>query len=196
MPRANQRGFTIVELTVSLVLVLLLVLGMAGVLIQSAQMNRARQMAVEIQSTARNCMSQVTQTLRTAGWDPLEVGFSPVVLDADPSDSVSYIEVFADLDSDGSTDGSGEQVLIRHVQDRIEWRRSSDTSLPFETLGVYVSNDSDGDGTIEPMFSPDSVTDPSRVVVTITVESPAPDPRSGEFLRYTLSNEVVLRRVL
>ena len=46
------------------------------------------------------------------------------------------------------------------------------------------------------MFQPDDPVDPEVVVVQITACSPAPDLRTGEYRRYTLTNEVALRKKL
>ena len=61
-----------------------------------------QQMTVEVQGNARNCVSMIVQELRSAGWNPLNAGGIPaVVTDQDLSDSISEIEIFADLDEDG-----------------------------------------------------------------------------------------------
>ena len=132
--------------------------------------------------------------LRTAGWDPMSAGIPVVQLDTDLGDDISEIETFADLDADGDTDGLNEQVLIRHIEDRIEWRREASGS--FEILAVGVTNDSDGDGIPEPMFVPDSLTDPTRVIVRITTESAEPDPVTRAPMRFTMASEVVFRKKL
>jgi hypothetical protein len=124
----------------------------------------------------------------------MSAGIQVVGLDSDPGDGVETIEVFADLDADGDTDGPDEQVLIRHLNGRIEWRRS--VGGPFEILATGISNDADGDGTVEPMFVPDSTTNPTRIVVTITAESSGTDPLSREPVRYTIASEVALRKKL
>ena len=85
-------------------------------------------------------------------------------------------------------------MLIRGAGSRVEWRKTSDTSQPFVILADIISNDSDGDGIAETMFVPDSATDPTRVTVRITAQSAARDPRSGQYIRYTVSSEVVLRK--
>ena len=97
---------------------------------------------------------------------------------------------------DGTTDGLDEQVLIRHVGQQIVWRRSNDTSGPFVILATNITNDADGDGTIESMFVPSSTPDPERITVQITARSPVPNPMSGEFIRFTADTEVVLRKAL
>jgi prepilin-type N-terminal cleavage/methylation domain-containing protein len=193
---AEEDGFSLLEILVSLAIFAMAMGGLAGLLVQNSQINRASQMRAEVQSTARNCLSMIVQVLRTSGWDPRNAGFPPVVLDPSPTGTTNYIETLADLNEDGDTDDSGEDVLIRWVGNRIEWRTTSDTTQPFVILADTISNDSDGDGVAETMFVPDATPNPTRVTVRITAQSPAPDPRSGQYIRYTVSSEVVLRKTL
>ncbi len=191
-----QRGFSLLELLVSLTVTLLIMTGVTKMMLENSRINKAQQMTAQVQSNARNCLSMVVQRLRSAGWDPLNVGIPSVALDTDLGDDISEIEVYADLDSDGTTDGVDEQVLIRHIGDRIVWRRSNDVSEPFVILATNISNDADGDGTIENMFVPSSTPDPQRIRVQITARSPVPDPMSGEFIRFTAGTDIVLRKSL
>jgi type II secretory pathway pseudopilin PulG len=192
MNTRRSSGFSIVEMLVSIVVLLLAMAGLAGLLIKNARVNKIEQMTVEAQANARNCLSMVVQKLRSAGWDPLNFGINVVALDPDTTDPISQIEVFADINpEDGATSGVGEQVLIRHNGDRVEWRQTPTSA--FETLAINISNDADGDGTPEPMFVPDSTTNPTRITVTITAQSPVPDARTGDFVRYTVTADVLLR---
>ena len=192
-PGTGQRGFSLIEMLVAMTIFLMAMAGLTG-LLHNSRINKSQQMAVAVQSDVRTSLSMILQKLRTAGWDPTAAGIQVVRLDSTPSDGIEEIEVFADLDNDGSTSGAGEQVLIRFIEDRIEWRRSSGGS--FETLAVGITNDADGDGTAEQMFTPDSTTDPTRIVVQITAEAPAPDPVTGQPIRYTLASDLVLRKSL
>jgi prepilin-type N-terminal cleavage/methylation domain-containing protein len=192
-----QRGFSLIETLVSLVILMLAMSGLASLLIQNARVNKAQRMTADVQSNARNCLSLITQRLRSAGWDPMSTGTVPTVLtDTDSSDGISEITVYADLvdPPDGDYDDLDEEVLIRHVGNQIVWRR--DTSSAFIVLATNISNDEDGDGVVEPMFQPDVTPNPTRVTVQITAQSPVPDPTSGEFIRYTVRSDVVLRKTL
>lgn len=191
---AGQRGVTMLEMLISMAVLFVAMTSIAGLLLQSGRINKSQQMTVVAQSDARICLAMIETTLRTAGWDPMSAGIQVVGLDSDPGDGVETIEVFADLDADGDTDGPDEQVLIRHLNDRLEWRRSVGGS--FEILATGISNDADGDGTVEQMFVPDSTTNPTRIVVTITAESSGTDPLSREPVRYTIASEVALRKKL
>ena len=189
-----EDGFTLVELVVSLGLLSMVLGGVAGLMVQSSQINRAEQMSAEVQSNARNCLSMIVQTLRSAGWDPRNVGFASVVLDPSPSNTNNYIEVLADLNEDADTSDTLEDVTIRWASNRIEWR--TDPSQPYVILADSISNDADGDGVAETMFVADSMSSPTRITVRITARSPVPDPRSGQYIRYTVSSEVVLRKAI
>jgi prepilin-type N-terminal cleavage/methylation domain-containing protein len=194
----KQRGFSLIELMVSMVVVLVCMTGLTKMTLENSRINRAQQMTAQAQANARNCMSMIVQRLRSAGWDPINAGVPVVTWDSDPTDGISEIEVFADLDASGTTDGPAEQVLIRHTGDRIVWRRSNLVSEPFHVVATNITNDADGDGVIEEMFVP--IFDPNpaadRVLVQITARSPVPDPMTGEFIRYTVRSEVALRKTL
>ena len=196
MRLGNSKGISILELLVTVAVVSLAMAGILEMLVQNSRINKSQQMTAQLQADARICLSMVIQKLRSAGWDPLNTGLNPVVLDGDLADFISEIEIFADLDADGLTTGVGEQITIRHSGDRITWRTTGAIAQPFEIMATNITNDSDGDGTPEPMFVPDSVTDPTRITVRITSRSPAVDPVSGEFIRYTMSSDVVLRKAL
>ncbi|PYS97209.1 MAG: hypothetical protein DMF50_01430 [Acidobacteria bacterium] len=134
--RPGEAGFSFLELLVSLSLLTLAMGGIAGLLIQNSQINRADQMSTEVQATARNCLSMIVQVLRSAGWDPRNAGFPALVLDPTPTNTTNYIEVLADLNEDGDTADAGEDVLIRWNGTQIEWRTSSDTTQPFVVLAA------------------------------------------------------------
>jgi type II secretory pathway pseudopilin PulG len=193
MPRRRAAGFSLVEALISLALLSVILVAVASLLVDK-RINRDAQMKAVAQANARNCLAMLTQKLRSAGWDPSVAGIPIVGLDPIPGDDVSQIEVFADFDGDGLTDKDGEQVLIRHTGDRIEWRTSSTGT--FEVLALNITNDADGDGTIEPMFTPIPSTDPSRIRVQVTAGSTGPSPASGNFIRYTVASDVLLRKAL
>jgi len=194
MKLKDVRGFSLIEMLVGLLVTGLIATALATLMIQKSQMNKAQQMFTDAQINARSSMQLIVSRLRSAGWDPMNAGIDTVHGDPDLSDDVSQLEILADFDEDGLTDGLDEAILFRHVGDRVEWRRSAGAA--FTIIATDISNDMDGDGVVEPMFQLDDPLNPEVVTVQITARSPAPDPRSGEFIRYTLRNEVTLRKEL
>lgn len=198
--RKNQQGFSLLEMVVSVAVMMMAMSGLASLLIQNARVNKAQRMQAEVQGNARNTLSMVVQKMRSAGWDPAEGGLAVVTTDTNLGDTISEIEVFADLSDppDGDADDDFEQILIRHLpgQNTVVWRKNNNVATAFDIVSNNISNDANGDGTPEPMFTPDATPNPTRVTVTVTAQSPVPDPTSGQFLRYTVSSEVVLRKNL
>ena len=190
----DNKGFTMLEVLIATAILLGAMTAVAGMLLQSSRIGRRQQITANMQADARSSLAMIVGKLRTAGWDPMSAGIPVVQLDTNLGDNISEIETFADLDADGDTDGLNEQVLIRHIEDRIEWRRG--VSGSFEILAVGVTNDSDGDGNPEPMFVPDSLTDPTKIVVQITTESAEPDPVTREPMRFTMASEIAFRKKL
>ncbi len=189
----QARGFTLIETMVSLVILLLAMAGLSSLLIQNAKINRSEQLQADVQANARNSLSMVVQRLRSAGWDPTDAGIASVAEDTNLTDNIAEIEIFADFDEDGATTTNDEQVMIRHLNNQIVWRRTAASA--FEILADNISNDADGDGTIEEMFVLDA-TPPTRITVQITAQSPVVDPNTRDFIRYTVSSDVVLRKEL
>ena len=193
-----QSGFSLIEMLVSMTVLMLALGSLTSLLIQNSQINKAQRMAAETQANARNTLSMVVQKLRSAGWDPRNTGgFPSVNTDADLTDNVSEIEVFADLNEDTDTDDQDEQILIRHLgaSNQVVWRLTNDVSDPFDIVSTNITNDADGNGTPEPMFVPNA-NPPTLITVTVTARSPAPDPTTRRFIRYTVSSDVVLRKAL
>jgi prepilin-type N-terminal cleavage/methylation domain-containing protein len=190
----SDAGLTLVELLVGLAVFAVAVTAFASLVVGGAKLNKSQQMAISAQSNARNCVSIIEQALRTAGWDPRNAGFAGILLQSPATAADNWIEVFADLDEDGTTTGPREDMTFRLNGTTLEWRTSSSGS--FETLAPNITNDADGDGTPELMFTPDSVAHPTRITVKVTARSSAPDPRTGHYIRATVSTQVVLRNTL
>jgi len=194
--RRYERGFSLIELLVALLVTSAIMAGLFGMLIENSRINKSKKMTMDAQANARSTLSLVVQKLRSAGWDPMNAGIPSLTLDPDPSDSVSQIEIFADLNMDGDTDEDREQILIRHQNGQVEWRPSNDVSAPFTVMASNISNDADGNGVVENMFVPDSITVPRRITVRVTAKSPVRDPMTGDFVRYTVASDVMLRKGL
>ncbi len=187
----NQRGFTLVEMLVNLAILTAAFGAIAPLLLDSARLNRSQQMTMTVQADARNCLEVITAALRSAGWDPRKTGFSAITLNASDPASADHVEIFADMNEDGDTQDDGEDVYIRLSGNQLQWRKSATGA--FVVLADDVTNDANGDGTAEMMFTPDSATAPKTITVKITTRSRAKDPRTNQYIRYTVSDVVALR---
>lgn len=198
----RQRGFTMVEALVSLTVLSIAMTGLFSLLVHNSRLNKSEQMKAETQANARNVLSIVVQKLRSAGWDPLGTDlFNGLTLDTNTGDTMAEITVRADYHTagtpdtpDGLADQIDEVIVFRHTNNAIIWDHDDDGN--FDVLAINISNDADGDGTIENMFVPDSTTDPQRITVQITARSPVIDPITREFSRYTVTSDVYIRKDL
>ena len=198
----RQRGFTMVEALVSLTVLALAMTGLFSLLVHNSRLNKSEQMKAETQANARNVLSIVVQKLRSAGWDPLGTDlFAGLTLDTNTGDTMAEITVRADFHTagtpdtpDGLADQIDEVLVFRHTNNTIIWDQDDDGT--FEVLAVNISNDADGDGTIENMFVPDSTIDPQQITVQITARSPVIDPITRDFSRYTVTSDVYIRKDL
>jgi prepilin-type N-terminal cleavage/methylation domain-containing protein len=186
---SSERGFTLVEMLISLAIFSVVATMVAKTVVDGAKLTKTEQMTIAAQSDARNCVSLIEQAIRTAGWDPRNAGFAGIQLQLPAVAANNWIEVFSDLDENGTTVGDGEDVTIRLNGTKLEWKKS--TGGAFEILSPNITNDSAG--AQEPMFTPDSITTPTRITVKVTARSPVPDPRTGRYIRATISTDVVLR---
>ena len=199
---SRQRGFTLVEALVSLTVLALAMTGLFSLLVHNSRLNKSQQMKAEAQANARNVLSIIVQKLRSAGWDPLGTDlFAGLTLDTNTGDNIAEITVRCDYHTagtpdtpDGLADQIDEVVVFRHTNNTIIWDNDDDGN--FEVLAINISNDADGDGTIENMFVPDSLTDPQRITVQITAQSPVVDPVTRDFSRYTVTSDVYIRKDL
>jgi len=187
----RQDGMSLIEVMISLAVFSLASIGITGMLIDNSRINKAEQMRAQVQANARNTVSLIAQRIRTAGWDPLELGFQAIVRDDDLTDSENYVELYSDLDGDNTLDGVGESVRIRHLAGTVEWRL--ETGGSFIPLAAGISNDADGDTVVEPMLVADTADPPKWIRIRVTAESSSADPRTGEVYRYTVETEVALR---
>jgi prepilin-type N-terminal cleavage/methylation domain-containing protein len=194
MHARDSHGFSLIEMLVTLTILLFVSAALAGLFLGNARLNNSQSITAEVQANARNTLSILVQTLRSAGWNPDLAVLAPVILDSDPTDGVEQIEIFADFDADGLTATDGERILIRYIGDRVEWRRTELGS--FVPLAVNIGNDADGDGIKELMFTPFPNPNPTRIRVQVTAESRMPDPATGQLIRYTVNSDVVLRNAL
>jgi type II secretory pathway pseudopilin PulG len=191
-----------VEVLVSLTVLSLAMAGLFSLLVHNSRLNKSEQMKAETQANARNVLSIIVQKLRSAGWDPLGTDlFAGLTLDTNTGDTIAEITVRADYHTpgtpgtpDGLADEPDEVIVFRHTNNTIVWDDDDDGT--FEVLAVNISNDADGDGTIENMFVPDSTTDPQQITVQITARSPVIDPVTRDFTRYTVSSDVYIRKDL
>ncbi len=106
----NERGFTIVELVVGLAIGLIL-LGVAVkiFLVQQRSYSVQEQLS-EMQQNIRSAMDMIVRETKMAGYNPTGASFNGF------PDS-SKLQILADLDGDGLTTGTNEDITYKYYDD-------------------------------------------------------------------------------
>jgi type II secretory pathway pseudopilin PulG len=196
-PIANQRGFSLVELLVSLTLTMAFaavlqtfsrtILHGAGVL----------EVASETQEAARIGVQLVTRDLRGAGFHAR--GGS---LEAIPFARADAVGISMDLNGDGDVSDSNEKIAYSFDAEKQALMRTLGDGSPQPMLndlapdGLYLSY-FDASGNLLPVgetgLADADRASVRRIDVTLRIESPNPDPANSTPLRREQSGTVWLR---
>ncbi len=201
-PATAQRGFTLLEVMITLTVMTILMGPMVVVFFQSGTSFRAQTEQAELTQQMRIAMDQISRCIRQAGNDPSEsIGVPPVTIlgpghiriATDITGSVpggGGDELNATGDPDGTLSSLYEIVEFRY--DSAQNQLQADIGLGEETLAQGVSNltftclDLNGTPTADPAAI-------ARVQVSMTGRSTDPDLQMGRNYTLTLQSEVFIR---
>ncbi len=184
----NERGFTIVELLVGLAIGLIL-LGVAVkiFLVQQRAYNVQEQLA-EMQQNIRSAMDMIVRETKMAGYDPTGASFDGI----GNNSNATSIQILADLDGDGLTTGTNEDITYTYDAGNLQIERDTGGGgQPLaENITVFTFSylNADGVGTT-------TSTAIRQIEITITGRTAKTDPDlkrvDGEGYRYgTLTTHV------
>ena len=116
----NERGFTIVELVVGLAIGLIL-LGVAVkiFLVQQRAYNVQEQLS-EMQQNIRSAMDMIVRETKMAGYNPTDLDFVGIGTNS----STTSIQILADLDGNGDTDDSNEDITYSYDETDLQIERN------------------------------------------------------------------------
>ncbi len=123
MPALRQRrGFTLIEMMVSMTLLVIVMGSVFGVMAQSQREYAAQREVVRAKETLQGVEILLTRVLKSGRADPQQLGVG--LLDPDPQDHGTFdnIRVVSDLNGDGLTTGAMEDVEVRLDADTL-WMR-------------------------------------------------------------------------
>ncbi|HID30295.1 MAG TPA: prepilin-type N-terminal cleavage/methylation domain-containing protein [Desulfobacterales bacterium] len=105
-------GFTLIELLVAMTMGLLVLAAILQILDSQNRANVVQQEVAYAQQNVRAAVHLMAREIRSAGYDPENSGLTSI-----PAAAATSIQVRADLDADGSTAGTGEDVTYSEVTD-------------------------------------------------------------------------------
>jgi type IV pilus assembly protein PilW len=185
----KERGFTLVELLIGMLVGLIVLGALASTFIIQSRSLDVQEQVAEMVQTARAAMNMISHEVRMAGYDPASTGIVGIPYDA------SQLQILADLNNDGNTDGpypddKNEDVIYTYddPNDRID-RDTGAGGQPFaENIQAFDFDYLKADGVTEVTSSADN-NEIRQIKLTITARTSKPDPNydlySG-YRRYTL----------
>lgn len=131
-----RRGFTLIEMMVSMTLLVIVMSSVFGVMAQSQREYAAQREVVRARETLQGIEILLTRVLRSGRADPRQVGVG--LLDPDPLDNGVFdnIRVVSDLNGDGLTNALMEDVEVRLEADTLWMRWQSGAAEQAVALGV------------------------------------------------------------
>ena len=122
MKRRARKGFTLIEMMVSMTLLVIIMGSVFGVMAQSQREYAAQREVVRAKETLQGVEILLTRVLKSGRADPRQLGIG--LLDPDPLGNGVFdnIRVVSDLNGDGLTTAAMEDVEVRLEADTL-WMR-------------------------------------------------------------------------
>ncbi len=134
LPRNDDGGFTIVEIVVGLAVGLIL-LGIAvRMFIVQQEVFDLQEQLSEMHQNIRVAMDTITRDARMAGYDPTSADFDGIPYD------VTQLEIYADLDGDGTTTGTHEAIIYSYGTDTIDRDTGGGLQTLVENIQAFTFN--------------------------------------------------------
>ncbi|MFQ5965153.1 MAG: PilW family protein [Candidatus Scalinduaceae bacterium] len=176
----NERGFTIMELIVSVAIgMVILVVSLSMFYVQRKTFIAQEQLS-EVQQNVRAAMDIIKREVKMAGYDPTGAGFDGI------GTSTTQLQTLADLDGDGLTTASNEDIIYSHDIPNLRIDRNTQ---PFtENIQAFNFDYLDATGT-----TTTTPADIRQVRITITGRTAKVDPGypdNGGYRTYTLNSLV------
>jgi type IV pilus assembly protein PilW len=119
LSKNKENGFTLVELLIAMTIGLIILAALSSTFLMQRKTYDIQEQIVEMVQTARAAMDMITREIRMAGYDPTGAGFDGITY------STSQLQIRADLDGSGSTDGTNENIRYAYYDEH--------SSYPYQT---------------------------------------------------------------
>ena len=96
----KERGFTLIELLIAMALALIVITSLSSAFISQRKTYAVQEQITAMTQDARAALDMISREVKMAGYDPTGAGIVGIPYDTD------QIEIIADLNGDGETDGS------------------------------------------------------------------------------------------
>lgn len=175
----KEGGFTLIELLIAMAIGLVILGAICSTFIIQRKTYDVQEQITEMVQSARAAMDMMTWEIRMAGYNPTGAGFNGITY------STSQLQIQADLDGDGGTGGSYEDIIYIYdgTNSQID-RNTGGGDQPFaENIQSFAFDylDSAGSATT-------TTANIRQIRITITARTAKPDPDYGGYRTYTLTS--------
>lgn len=162
----NNRGFTLVELLVAMVMATIFILATMTIAEVSTQSYRTQERVSDAQQGVRGAMDMMVRDIRMAGYDPLAQSNGPTGGVGIVNATATNLVFSQDLNANGAIDGTDEQITYNYTGSQLQIRRGAagnlETFIDQVTGFTFTYRDADGNIT-------GTVANIAVVVVNMTV---------------------------
>jgi type IV pilus assembly protein PilW len=111
LSKNKENGFTLVELLIAMTIGLIILAALSSTFLMQRKIYDVQEQVVEMVQTARAAIDMMSREIRMAGYDPTGAGFDGITY------STSQLQIRADLDGSGSTDGTNENIRYAYYDE-------------------------------------------------------------------------------
>lgn len=198
---SDQKGLTLVELMITLVLSLLLMAAVYMTYHTQHVTSQVQHQVTSVQQDIRAVAEIIAKDIRNAGCDPTDAGIDSLVATSNSS-GPSTLSLYTDLDEDGTTGSLNERVYY-------DWGITANSTLTrtdlnaaagsqVQTLARNVTGFSFT--YLDQLYTSSGVTPLAGnennvyyIQINISMRSDQTDPDTGQFINRTITRQVKLR---
>ena len=182
----NKRGFTLIELMMSMFIGLLILGGMVTFFVSQSRTYTAHTIQIDTLQEARSVMRILLTDIRLAGYKKYGASFNGIAAATDKS-----IRILADLDQDGLTTGSNEDITITYNPNTAILTRNSDVLCENASNMSFSYMLADGSVT----SAPTDLTQIREITLNLSIRSRLIDPTTMTYKVFDLNSNITPRNL-
>jgi type IV pilus assembly protein PilW len=185
----RQGGFTLIELLVAILISGIVLAALYTVFISQEMAFSNQEQVAEMNQNIRAALDLMTREIRLAGYKTSTSTFNGI-----QTATATSIGILADLDQNGDTLGTNENVTYSYNAGTLQIFRNSGTSVPVAdniTSLSFVYTLKNGTTTSTPSL----LADIRKVAISITARTTYPDRATGTYRTISLTTDVTPRNL-
>jgi type IV pilus assembly protein PilW len=187
--KARQGGFTLIELLVAILISGIVLAALYTVFISQEMAFSNQEQVAEMNQNIRAALDLMTREIRLAGYKTSTSAFNGIQTATGTS-----IGILADLDQNGDTLGTNENITYSYNPDTLQiFRNSGTTEVVADNITSLSLVYSLKNGTTT--STPAVLSDIRKVAISITARTAYPDRSTGTYRTITLTTDVTPRNL-